>query len=75
MNNLTLIKAAPKVRRSKRSKKQKNYPPNQQVPGDTYGRKAGKTVYPVFVGDESNLYKTRKSSDRAPIILALKMKH
>ena len=74
LNNLILEKAAPKVRRSKKSKKETKYPTPAGLtllPGDTHGGKAGKTVYPVLVGDESNLYKTGKSLSRASIILDL----
>ena len=73
LNNLALEKAAPKVRRSKKSNKETKYPKSAftLLPGDMHGGKAGKTLYPVFVGDESNLYKTRKSLSRASIILDL----
>ena len=61
LNNLTLKKAAPKVRKAKKAKK-KRQPAElpQALPNDTLGGKAGKVAYPILVGEVSNLYKTSK---------------
>jgi len=73
LNNLTIQKSAPKVKKSK--VKAKNLVPSAapifNPANECTGGKAGKTAYPVLVGDVSNLYKTSKSASSGLITLDL----
>ena len=77
LNNLTIHKRAPKVRKPK---KKNNQPStsimNLPTTADCLGGKAGKISYPILVGEVTSLYKTTKSnkstkSSRHPIVLDL----
>ena len=78
LNDLTIHKPAPKVRKPK-SKKKKKQPLASIVnlpTADCFGGKAGKISYPILVGEVTSLYKTTKSnksnkSSRNPIVLDL----
>ena len=64
LNNLTLKKSAPKVRRTKvasQKSQQETAAPTLPPAEDTLGGKAGKVAYPVVVGEVTNLYKTSKA--------------
>ena len=71
LNNLSLKKSAPKLRRGGRSKKLDKLEASPlALPPHNLASKAGKTVYPVLVGEVSGLYKA-KSLGIAPITLDL----
>lgn len=74
LNALKLRKSAPKVRKSKTTNKNGIEQSSIPSPADdaTLGGKAGKTSYPILVGEESNLYKTVKSlASKSPIVIDL----
>ncbi|KAL7538523.1 hypothetical protein ACHAXR_008615 [Thalassiosira sp. AJA248-18] len=72
LNDLTIEKSAPKVRRHKSAKKKETKETPLTLPAEeTLGSKAGKIAYPILVGEVTNLYKTSKSFARAPISIDL----
>ena len=61
LHNLAMKKTAPKVKRpSVNATDKMRVAPLLQFVGESNGKKAGKTVYPILVGEVSNLYKTSK---------------
>ncbi|KAL7539744.1 hypothetical protein ACHAXR_009565 [Thalassiosira sp. AJA248-18] len=73
INDLSIKKSAPKVRRPKNARRKSQPEPIAlTLPAeDSLGGKAGKIAYPILVGEVTNLYKTSKSLARAPISIDL----
>ncbi|KAL9184574.1 hypothetical protein ACHAXT_012544 [Thalassiosira profunda] len=74
LNNLSLKKSTPKVRGSKSAKTESvTVETSLALPSDDslIGGKAGKVAHPILVGEPSNLYKTRKTLGKVPIVLDL----
>jgi len=73
LNDLTIKKSAPKVRRPKSARKKiEPAPASLSLPADdSLGGKAGKIAYSILVGEGSNLYNTSKSLSRGTIIIDL----
>ena len=69
LNDMMIKKSAPKVRRTNTKKKRKPDASPLTLPRDDchLGGKAGKTSYPILVGEGINLYKTSKSLSRAAV--------
>ena len=72
LNNLTLQKSPPKVkqRKNKVSGEASQVEPIM-FPDECNAGKAGKTMYTVLVGEDTNLYKTSKPSTKALITIDL----
>jgi len=71
LNDLSIQKVAPKVKHNKVRRKHELCVPAVEVVSlqKGFGGKAGKVVYPVLVGEITNLYKTSKSVLRTRLIV------
>ncbi len=72
LNDLTLQKAAPKVRKPSSRKKKGHTQPLMTLTNDNcFGGKAGQVAYPILVGETASLYKTQKPSSAKKKLVTL----
>ncbi|KAL7523487.1 hypothetical protein ACHAXR_000205, partial [Thalassiosira sp. AJA248-18] len=72
LNDLNIRNSAPKARNPSNGKRGEPQAASAiLLTEDSLGGKAGKIVYPILVGEVSNLYKSPKSSTRSTITIDL----